>query len=219
MKSVVKTALIVLVSMVLVIVVYKIINLINLNEKNIFDEMYYGEKKVYSRFEETPFWDIPGIHRWNRNDMKDTTIRENPIVAERYEKKYKTKKIGEWTIHFSFNFEKKDIAINFTTKIIKEKLYITFNYYYEIDKKIPREEISLYDDKLPRENARIEDIPRIKEYLEKNNISIKDLKETADELLYEKVIGDWKKYANSRYSKDNLGTVKIERSPLFDGVD
>ena len=37
--------------------------------------------------------------------MKDTTIRENPIVAERYEKKYKTKKIGEWTIHFSFNFE------------------------------------------------------------------------------------------------------------------
>ena len=213
MKSVVKTALIVLVSMVLVIVVYKIINLINLNEKNIFDEMYYGEKKVYSRFEETPFWDIPGIHRWNRNDMKDTTIRENPIVAERYEKKYKTKKIGEWTIHFSFNF------VNFTTKIIKEKLYITFNYYYEIDKKIPREEISLYDDKLPRENARIEDIPRIKEYLEKNNISIKDLKETADELLYEKVIGDWKKYANSRYSKDNLGTVKIERSPLFDGVD
>ena len=219
MKSVVKTALIVLVSMVSVIVVYKLMTLINLNEKNIFDEMYYGEKKVYSRFEETPFWDIPGIHRWNRNDMKDTTIRENPIVAERYEKKYKTKKIGEWTIHFSFNFEKKDIAINFTTKIIKEKLYITFNYYYEIDKKIPREEISLYDDKLPRENARIEDIPRIKEYLEKNNISIKDLKETADELLYEKVIGDWKKYANSRYSKDNLGTVKIERSPLFDGVD
>ncbi|MEB3025748.1 MULTISPECIES: TipC family immunity protein [unclassified Parvimonas] len=45
------------------------------------------------------------------------------------------------------------------------------------------------------------------------------MKETADELLFEKVIGDWEKYANSRYSKDNLGTVKIERSPLFDGVD
>ena len=60
---------------------------------------------------------------------------------------------------------------------------------------------------------------KIKEYLEKNNISIKDLKETADELLYEKVIGDWEKYAKSRYSKDNLGKVKIERSPLFDGVD
>ena len=40
--------------------------------------------------------------------------------------------------------------------------------------------------------AEIEDVPKIKEYLEKNNISLKDLKETADELLYEKVIGDWK---------------------------
>ena len=143
--------------------------------------------------------------------MKDTTIRENPIVAEQYENKYKTKELGEWGIHFSFNFEKKDIAINFSTKIIKEKIYITFNYYYEIDKKIPREEISLYDDKLPRENARIKDIPRIKEYLEKNNISIKDLKETADELLFEKVIGDWEKYTKSRYSKDNLGTVKYRK--------
>jgi len=38
-------------------------------------------------------------------------------------------------------------------------------------------------------------------------------------LLYEKVIGDWEKYTKSRYSKDNLGKVKIERSPLFDGVD
>ena len=45
MKSVVKTALIVLVSMVSVIVVYKLMTLINLNEKNIFDEMYYGEKE------------------------------------------------------------------------------------------------------------------------------------------------------------------------------
>ena len=67
--------------------------------------------------------------------------------------------------------------------------------------------------------AEIDEISKIKEYLEKNNISIKDLKETADELLYEKVIGDWEKYTNSRYSKDNLGTVKIERSQLFDGVD
>jgi len=67
--------------------------------------------------------------------------------------------------------------------------------------------------------AEIDEIAKIKEYLEKNNISIKDLKETADELLYEKVIGDWEKYTNSRYSKDSLGTVKIERSPLFDGVD
>ena len=65
----------------------------------------------------------------------------------------------------------------------------------------------------------IDEIPKIKEYLDKNNISTKDLKEIADKLLYEKVIRDWEKYTNSKYSKKNLGTVKIERSPLFDGVD
>jgi len=93
------------------------------------------------------------------------------------------------------------------------------NYVYNVDKSEISEKVGIYDETLERENARIEEISKIKEYLEKNNISIKDLKETADELLYEKVIGDWEKYTSSRYSKDNLGTVKIERSPLFDGVD
>lgn len=224
MKNTVKTALIVLVSMVSVIVVYKLMTLINLNEKNIFDEMYYGEKKVYKCGANTPFSNIPGIEQWNRNDfMVNPDVKElnyrNNTIEERYKNKYKTRKIGEWNIRFSFNFEKKDIGINFSTEILKEKLFISFNYYYNIGEKIVSEEISLYDDKLAKENARIEDIPKIKEYLERNNISIKDLKETADELLYEKVIGDWEKYTNSRYSKDNLGTVKIERSQLFDGVD
>ena len=81
------------------------------------------------------------------------------------------------------------------------------------------ETINFFDDTKKMPEARIKEIQKIKEYLEKNNITIKDLKETADELLFEKVIGDWEKYANSRYSKDDLGNVKIERSPLFDGVD
>ena len=81
------------------------------------------------------------------------------------------------------------------------------------------ENVDFFDNTKKMPEAEIDEIAKIKEYLEKNNISIKDLKETADELLYEKVIGDWEKYANSRFSKDNLGTVKIERSPLFDGVD
>ena len=219
MKSVVKTALIVLVSMVSVIVVYKLMTLINLNEKNIFDEMYYGEKKVYSRFEETPFWDIPGIHQWNRNDMKNTTIREDATVYERYEKNYKTKKLGEWDIGFKFIYDEKRMVMGFNSKIVKEKLEIGLAYGYDEEKKQFCEEINIYDKELPRGETRIIEIQKVKEYLKKYNISIKDLKETADELLFEKVIGDWEKYTNSRYSKDNLGNVKIERSPLFDGVD
>ena len=217
MKSRTEKVLVVLLSVIIVIITYKIIDP---KVKNIFDEMYYGEKKVYSWFEETPFWDIPGIHQWNRNDMKDTSMSEDTTVEERYEKKYKTKKIGKWEIDFAFHYDKnesKAVDINFSNEY--QQINIDIINKYEKDKKIIKEKIALTDITLKSEGRIITEIPKIKEYLEKNNISIKDLKETADELLYEKVIGDWEKYTNSRYSKDNLGTVNIERSPLFDGVD
>ena len=226
MKSVVKTALVVLVSMLLVIVLYKIISRINFNENNIFDEMYYGEKKVYKWGANTPFSSIPGIHQWNRNDfMVYSDIKElsdkNNTVKERYEKKYKTKKIGEWTIRFVFEFKEgeREVYISFINEDKEKKIGIGIFISYKVDTKIMKERIRFFDKTKNKPEGEIDEIPKIKEYLEKNNISIKDLKETADELLYEKVIGDWKKYANSRYSKDNLGNVKIERSPLFDGVD
>ena len=217
MKSRRNKVLVILLSIVIVIIAYKIIDP---KVKNIFDEMYYGEKKVYSWFGETPFWDIPGIHQWNRNDMKDTSMSEDTTVEERYEKKYKTKKIGEWTIRYIFKFkEEREVYISFINEDKEKKIGIGIFISYKVDMKIMKEKIQFFDDTKKMPEARIKEIPKIKEYLEKNNISIKDLKETADELLFEKVIGDWEKYANSRYSKDNLGTVKIERSPLFDGVD
>ena len=217
MKSRTEKALVILLSIVIVIIAYKIIDP---KVKNIFDEMYYGEKKVYSWFGRTPFWDIPGIEQWNRNDMKDTSMSEDTTVEERYKKKYKTKKIGYWEIDFAFHYDKnesKAVDINFNNKYTKIDIHIINKY--DKDKKIIKEKVALIDTTIKSEGRIITEIPKIKEYLEKNNISIKDLKETADELLYEKVIGHWEKYTNSRFSKDSLGTVKIERSPLFDGVD
>jgi len=151
--------------------------------------------------------------------MRDTTMKYRPTVEERYENKYKTKKLGEWDIGFKFIYDEKRINIGFNNKTVKEKLEIGIYYGYDEEKKRFREEINIYDKELPRGETRIIEIQKVKEYLKKYNISIKDLKETADELLFEKVIGDWEKYTNSKYSKDNLGNVKIERSPLFDGVD
>jgi len=217
MKSKTEKALVIILSLLLIIIAYKIIDP---KVKNIFDEMYYGKKKVYSWFGNSPFEKIPGIEQWNRKDMAYTTMREDTTVEERYEKKYKTKKIGKWEIDFAFHYDKnesKAVDINFNNKYKKIDIHIINKY--DKDKKIIKEKIALIDTTIKSEGRIITEIPKIKEYLEKNNISIKDLKETADELLYEKVIGDWEKYANSRYSKDNLGIVKIERSPLFDGVD
>ena len=111
------------------------------------------------------------------------------------------------------------MTIVFGTKIHKAKISIVIYNRYDVDKKELSETVSIFDKTFPVEESEIDEIPKIKEYLDKNNISTKDLKEIADKLLYEKVIRDWEKYTNSKYSKKNLGTVKIERSPLFDGVD
>ena len=104
MKSRRNKVLVILLSIVIVIIGYRVINP---KVKNIFDEMYYGEKKVYSWFGETPFWDIPGIEQWNRKDMVYTTMREDTTVYENYKKNYKTKKLGEWDIGFKFIYDKK----------------------------------------------------------------------------------------------------------------
>ena len=220
MKSKVKVTLAIVATILIsLIVIFVIYSRINPKEKNIFDEMYYGEKKVYSRFGNSPFGKIPGIESWSRKDMVYTTMREDTTVYENYKKNYKTKKLGEWDIGFKFIYNEKRMVMGFNNKIVKEKLEIGLAYGYDEEKKRFREGINIYDKELPRGETRIIEISKVKEYLKKYNISIKDLKETADELLYEKVIGDWEKYTNSRFSKDNLGNVKIERSPLFDGVD
>ena len=108
MKSKVKVTLsilvIILVSLVFIFVIY---SRINPKEKNIFDEMYYGEKKVYSRFGNSPFGKIPGIESWSRKDMVYTTMREDTTVYENYKKNYKTKKLGEWKISFRFQYDEK----------------------------------------------------------------------------------------------------------------
>jgi len=218
MKSKIRVTLVItiLVSLVLIFAIYKEKNP---KEKNIFDEMYYGESKIDSWKDDTPFIKIKGIKDWNRNSRQDIRKEDEPIVFEKYKNYYVSKILGKWKILFSFNFEKKRMGITFSYEIQNTKIRISINNRYYVDKKQADEEIGIYDKALKDDEARIKDIPKIKEYLEKNNISLKDLKETADELLFEKVIGDWEKYANSRFSKDNLGTVKIERSPLFDGVD
>ena len=109
MKSKTEKVIVILLSIVIVTIAYKIIEP---KVKNVFDEMYYGEKKVYKRGANTPFRNIPGIQQWNRNDfMVNPSVKElsyrNNIVYERYEENYKTKKLGEWDIGFKFIYDKK----------------------------------------------------------------------------------------------------------------
>ena len=168
MKSMAKITLsivvIILVSLVLIFAIYKEKNP---KEKNIFDEMYYGEKKIDSWGDNTPFAKIKGIESWNRKRREDTWRGNGSIILERYEKKYVSKKIGKWDTMFSFNFEAKRIGISFAYEIIEAKITIGVNYVYNVDKSEISEKVGIYDETLERENARIEEISKIKEYLEK----------------------------------------------------
>ena len=60
------------------------------------------------------------------------------------------------------------------------------------------------------------DTDTIKKYLDEADIPVETIKKASDKLLYDKVISDWTKYTYSKFSKENIGRVKIERNPLFD---
>ena len=55
---------------------------------------------------------------------------------------------------------------------------------------------------------------QIKEFLEKYNISKEYLQEKSDELL-DTVLTDWKNFSGSPYSKDNMGTITIEKDEIL----
>ena len=70
--------------------------------------------------------------------------------------------------------------------------------------------ISKYD----RKHSKKVDI--IKKYLYESGVPVELIRKVADQLLYDKVIEDWITYTNSAFSKENMGKVTIERSPLFE---
>ena len=55
---------------------------------------------------------------------------------------------------------------------------------------------------------------QVEEFLEKYNISKEYLQEKSDELL-DTVLTDWKNFSGSPYSKDNMGTITIEKDEIL----
>ena len=72
MKSRTEKVLVVLLSVIIVIIAYKIIDP---KAKNVFDEMYYGEKKLDNWIDNnSPFAKIKGIEDWSRKNREDTWL-------------------------------------------------------------------------------------------------------------------------------------------------
>ena len=177
--------------------------------QNIFDEIYFGEESIFhTPYGYSSFSNIPGIQdRPRRDDKIDGSVFEN------YTDNVTIDKLS-WSIRFSFNFPEKIFSIYFRSDLQEERsISIVYDYFKDkhllVEKVYVSQSISKYD----RKHSKKVDI--IKKYLYESGVPVESIRKAADQLLYDKVIEDWITYTNSAFSKENIGKVTIERSPLF----
>ena len=89
-------------------------------------------------------------------------------------------------------------------------------YEYSKSTRVLREDVHIIDIKNKYDVQYYYDTDTIKKYLDEADIPVESIKKASDKLLYDKVISDWTEYTYSKFSKENIGRVKIERNPLFD---
>ena len=180
------------------------------NDRNVFDEMYYGEERIFHvPYGYTVFSKIPNIkERIRKDDVYDDNLFEKYTDSNEIEGL-------TWYSSFLFKFSEKIFSISFGS-LLKTGKRIGILYEYSKSTRVLREDIHIIDIKNKYDIQRYYDTDTIKKYLDEADIPVETIKKASDELLYDKVISDWTKYTYSKFSKENIGRVKIERNPLFD---
>ena len=180
------------------------------NDRNVFDEMYYGEERIFHvPYGYTVFSKIPNIkERIRKDDVYDD------ILFEKYADSTEIDGLT-WYSSFLFKFSEKIFSISFGS-LLKTGKRIGILYEYSKSTRVLREDIHIIDIKNKYDIQRYYDTDTIKKYLDEADIPVESIKKASDELLYDKVISDWTEYTYSKFSKENIGRVKIERNPLFD---
>ena len=178
--------------------------------QNIFDEIYYGEESIFHiPYGSSSFENIPGIKKQPRKDYKfDDSVYENYTDNTTIDKR-------SWSIWFSFDFPEKMFSISFASKLQEDiSFYVVYEYFKSkhllVERVYVNHIITEYEEKTYR------DIITVKQYLDEAGIPLESIKKASEHLLYEKVIADWTRYTTSNFSKENMGKVTIERSPLFE---
>ena len=195
---------------ILLVVIGLIIYLSIPNDRNVFDEMYYGEERIFHvPYGYTVFSKIPNIkERIRKDDVYDD------ILFEEYTDSTEIEGLM-WHTNFSFELLEKIFSISFGN-LLKTGARIYVTYKYSKSTSSLHEDVYIIDIKNKYDIQRYYDTDTIKKYLDEANIPVESIKKASDELLYDKVISDWTEYTYSKFSKENIGRVKIERNPLFD---
>ena len=180
------------------------------NDRNVFDEMYYGEERIFHvPYGYTVFSKIPNIkERIRKDDVYDD------ILFEKYTDSTEIDGLT-WYSSFLFKFSEKIFSISFGS-LLKTGKRIGILYEYSKSTRVLREDVHIIDIKNKYDVQYYYDTDTIKKYLDEADIPVESIKKASDKLLYDKVISDWTKYTYSKFSKENIGRVKIERNPLFD---
>ena len=202
------------IKIVLLIILLTVIGLIIYlsipNDRNVFDEMYYGEERIFHvPYGYTVFSKIPNIkERIRKDDVYDD------ILFEKYTDSNEIDGLT-WYSSFLFKFSDKTFSISFGS-LLKTGKRIGILYEYSKSTRVLREDVHIIDIKNKYDVQYYYDTDTIKKYLDEADIPVELIKKVSDELLYNKVISDWTEYTYSKFSKENIGRVKIERNPLFD---
>ena len=180
------------------------------NDRNVFDEMYYGEERIFHvPYGYTVFSKIPNIkERIRKDDVYDD------ILFEKYTDSTEIDGLT-WYSSFSFEFSEKIFSISFGS-LLKTGKRIGILYEYSKSTRVLREDIHIIDIKNKYDVQYYYDTDTIKKYLDEADIPVETIKKASDKLLYDKVISDWTEYTYSKFSKENIGRVKVERNLLFD---
>ena len=107
---------------------------------------------------------------------------------------------------------RRDEEIIVTSSIlVEEGIHIGISYTYNMNSHSLINDVGFHGENVPT----VEDkVKQTREFLEKYNISKEYLQEKSDELL-DTVLTDWKRYSGSSYSKDNMGSLTIEKDEFL----
>ena len=168
------------------------------NNRNVFEEMY---NSYYNILPIRTIDNMPQIESIPKDE------REKNIVALKCKKNDNENNV---TVTLVKNDDKKIITIQYDVNI-SEGVNVYVTYIYDMNSHKLSNSVSVYGDKVPNNEDRIE---KMKGFIEQYNISKEQLQKISDEGL-DKVLTDWKNYSGSSYSKDNMGRLTIEKDEFL----
>jgi len=168
------------------------------NNRNVFEEMY---NSYYNILPIRTIDNMPQIESIPKDE------REKNIVALKCKNNDNENNV---TVTLVKNDDKKIITIQYDVNI-SEGVNVYVTYIYDMNSHKLSNSVSVYGDKVPNNEDRIE---KMKGFIEQYNISKEQLQKISDEGL-DKVLTDWKNYSGSSYSKDNMGRLTIEKDEFL----